>query len=169
MDINEWYSALTQLFNENLRQVPTLAEVTVFFEQGYSPEDTYEAKVAQTPVTIDQPGTKVAPEMKPSDYLKQVLDSPEYPHLNEQDILARIVDKQYQLTPSGTMVLCEVTMENRWRFIGQWAPISSETFDVEKGKARALTDAIKQAWNFEAYLLKERMYQQYLAMKKEGQ
>lgn len=168
MNKDEWYSVLVQLYSENLKVAPTFEDVRMFFEQGYTPEDTYEAKANQAPATIVQTGTTVVPEKKPSDHLKEVLESPEYPHLTEQDILARVIDKQFFLSPSGTMVLCELTMQNHWRHIGKWAPMSGETFELEKGKSRALTDAIREAWDSEAYLLKERMYQQYLQMRKEG-
>lgn len=169
MNIDEWYSALVQLCNEALKQVPELDKIKMYFEQQYSPEDTFDALYNRGAVTITQPGTELTQDSKPSDHLKQVLESPEYPHMTEQDVIARIYSKEFSLTPSGAMVLCELTMKNRWRFVGKWAPLSGENFDVEKGKSRALTDAIRQAWDFEAYLRKEQMYREYEELLKKGQ
>lgn len=169
MEIEDWYNALVQLCSAQLQQVPELAKVSKYFEQGYSPEDTHDALFNRGVVTIEQQSGQLTQGNKPSDHLKQVMQSAEYPHMSEKDIYAKIVDKQFQLSPSGTMVLCEVTMRNGWRFIGKWAPLSSENFEVEKGKSRALTDAIKQAWDFEAYLLKDKMREEYEALLAKGQ
>lgn len=169
MDINEWYSAFVQLCNAALKQAPELDKVKVYHEQAYTPEDTFDALFNRGVVTLEQTGTQLSTSDKPSDMLRQVLDSPEYPHMTEQDVIARIHTKEFMYSPSGGMVLCELTMKNRWRFIGKWAPLSGENFEVEKGKTRALTDAIRQAWDFEAYLRKEEMYRQYEELIKKGQ
>lgn len=161
MEIENWYDALVQLCNAQLQQVPELSKVSKYFEQGYSPEDTHDALFNRGVITVEQQSSQLAHGNKPSDHLKRVMEGTEYPHMTERDILAKITHKEFMLSPSGSMVLCEVTMRNGWRFIGKWAPISSENFEIEKGKSRALTDAIKQAWDFEAYLLKDKMREEY--------
>ncbi len=169
MEIDNWYNALVQLCSAQLQQVPELAKVSKYFEQGYSPEDTHDALFNRGVTTVEQQRTQLTAGSKPSDHLKQMIESIEYPSMSEKDIYAKVVNKEFALSPSGTMVICEMTMRNGWRFIGKWAPISSENFEIEKGKSRALTDAIKQAWDFEAYLRKDKMRAEYEDLLAKGQ
>ena len=55
------------------------------------------------------------------------------------------------------MTICLVTMKNGFVVIGKSAPADPANFDKDLGREFAKEDAIRQLWQLEAYLLRERM------------
>lgn len=72
------------------------------------------------------------------------------------DIMAKVRTIEYlhpELAPHVT-IAC-VQMRNGFVLIGKSAPADPANFDAKAGKQFAVDDALKQAWAFEGYLLRE--------------
>lgn len=57
------------------------------------------------------------------------------------------------------MTVAMVELENRFVLVGKSAPADPKNFDVEVGKRFALDDALRQLWQLEGYLLREKLHQ----------
>jgi hypothetical protein len=70
----------------------------------------------------------------------------------------RMVDVEY-LHPKSTphMTIAVVTMYNGWVVLGKSAPADPKNFDLLTGKTFAYEDAIRQLWQLEGYLLREKL------------
>lgn len=60
--------------------------------------------------------------------------------------------------PLHVMTLCALVMNNGFVLIGKSAPASARNFDPELGKRLAHRDAIRQAWPFLGFKLREDLY-----------
>ena len=74
--------------------------------------------------------------------------------LTPQDINDVIMDEDYYRFPDTTVTVCCLTLENGYNVIGKSATIDSINFDEQIGKDVARTDAVRQIWELEGYLLK---------------
>lgn len=59
---------------------------------------------------------------------------------------------------SGVFTICIIEMVNGWKTIGKSAPADARNFDPEVGKRYAYEDAFKPLWQFEGYLLRDRLW-----------
>jgi hypothetical protein len=57
-----------------------------------------------------------------------------------------------------TLTLCVITMINGFTFVGKSACADPANFDAEVGERYAYEDAFEQIWPCEAYLIRERMW-----------
>jgi len=73
-------------------------------------------------------------------------------------IKAKIADIQY-IYPRTTshMTIAVVTMSNGFVVLGKSAPADPGNYDVKMGKQFAQEDAIRQLWQLEGYLLREKL------------
>jgi len=80
------------------------------------------------------------------------------PRVTLEGMKARVKNVEY-LNPYSCphMTLAIVTLDNEWTLVGKSAPADARNFDVEKGKAFAFDDAIRQLWTLEGYLLREKL------------
>ena len=55
------------------------------------------------------------------------------------------------------MTICALELENGFILIGKSAPADAENFDAALGRKFAYEDALRQAWQLEGYLLRQRL------------
>lgn len=58
------------------------------------------------------------------------------------------------------LTICVITMENGFTFVGKSACAAPENFNEELGRKFAREDAVRQAWAFEGYLLRELLHRE---------
>ena len=63
-------------------------------------------------------------------------------------------------TSLPTMTIAVVTLENGFVVLGKSAPADPANFDEKVGQTFATEDAIRQIWQLEGYLLREKLYAQ---------
>lgn len=61
------------------------------------------------------------------------------------------------------MTLAILTLENGFILVGKSTPADPENFNQELGKKFAYEDAVRQAWQLEAYLLREKLWRSHLS------
>lgn len=88
--------------------------------------------------------------------------------LTEADILAKIKTIDYVRGP-GTLTFCILTLENGFTVTGESACADPAGFNADIGERYAYNDAKEKVWRLEGYLLKQRMYEERSALKKEPQ
>lgn len=79
------------------------------------------------------------------------------PRITPKDIDDVIVDATYSILPSGTTIICELTLRNGFTVTGEASVISKENFDETVGKQIAYSKARSKVWKLEGYLLKSRI------------
>lgn len=57
-----------------------------------------------------------------------------------------------------TMTVCVLVMQNGFTILGKSAPASPGNFNTDLGRKFAREDAMRQAWAFEGYLLRQRLH-----------
>lgn len=164
MDFKTWYDELTQYAAERGATIPEQRALARYWREKRSIQDTYEAIFA-TEQTIEPESQKVSTTVNSNavSYARTA-----GPTVSERDVIARIASVDYSLSPTGNTIICEMVMVNGWGFIGMSTPVSPDNFDLNKGRSNARQDCIKQATLMEAYLLKERIYQDYVAAQAAG-
>lgn len=96
--------------------------------------------------------------MQPSKTLQEaqdIVNTKTAPRVTQASIEERIDTVNY--LPVDTLTICMITMKNGFRVLGKSAPASPENYDPEVGQRYAYEDAFKQLWQFEGYLLCERL------------
>ena len=78
-------------------------------------------------------------------------------------LLAKIKGKTFTLMPSGRMTVCQITMNNGFTVEGQSACVDSRNYFKDVAERYAFEDALRNCWEFEAYLLTERIHLEKLA------
>lgn len=76
-------------------------------------------------------------------------------------MVAKIANVEY-IRPINLrhMTICVITMRNGWALVGKSAPVDAANFNLELGQKFAYEDALRQCWQLEGYLLRERLYNQ---------
>ena len=90
------------------------------------------------------------------DQAKAVVATKVHPRVTEESIKSKIMDVSYVDGPK-LLTICIITMMNGFMILGKSAPADARNFDADVGKRYAYDDAFKQIWQFEGYLLRERM------------
>ncbi len=80
------------------------------------------------------------------------------PRLIKEDIEATIIKEQYHVFEGTTKTVCCLTLRNGFHVIGTSACVHPVDFNAELGRKYARDEAFKQAWDHEAYMLKQRMF-----------
>ncbi len=78
-----------------------------------------------------------------------------YPRVTKESIEARIKLVRYMV--DKPLTVCIIEMQNGFRVIGKAAPADERNYDQDVGQRYAYEDAFKQIWQFEGYLLCERL------------
>lgn len=82
------------------------------------------------------------------------------PRVTLEGLTAKIKSEEYLLAGDPrVLTICVLTMQNGFTIVGKSAPAAVENFNIDLGKKFAREDAIRQAWAFEGYLLRERLHQ----------
>jgi hypothetical protein len=81
------------------------------------------------------------------------------PRILPEQIEATIVGETYTVLPSGRVTVCELALVNGFTVRGESSVVSIENFDAEIGRAFSRKKAVDQIWPLEAYLLKQRLYE----------
>ena len=76
-------------------------------------------------------------------------------------MVAKIANVEY-IRPINLrhMTICVITMQNGWALVGKSAPADAANFNDELGQKFAYEDALRQCWQLEGYLLRERLHNQ---------
>lgn len=77
------------------------------------------------------------------------------PRVTLDHINQRIAKREYQR--HGVSTICILTMVNGFKVFGHSTPASPENFREDLGMEYALDNAIRQLWQLEGYLLRERI------------
>lgn len=169
---DEWYKELTRVASVNgVSALPAWDGVAVLYESDMSPEQAYAYLYPPQPVTVDAEPVDTLEESQTTTLVTTGEKSKELelaeaipsPRVTEADVLAKIVNKQFMLTPSGRTIICEITLRNGFTARGESSQVFVNGINDKVGQANALTAAVRKAWEYEAYLLRETLYLQELA------
>ena len=83
------------------------------------------------------------------------------PRLSPKQIDAVIVLESFTKLPSGKCMICEITLKNGFTVRGESSCVSKENFDQDIGVKISREDARKKIWGFEAYLLQQKLYDDF--------
>ena len=83
------------------------------------------------------------------------------PRITPEHIDSVISRARYMVIEDTQMTICAVVLNNGFSVVGMSACASPENFDAELGRKIALKDAKDKIWPLEAYLLKQRMYEEF--------
>lgn len=79
------------------------------------------------------------------------------PRLTPQHIESVIVRQQFHVFPGTTTMACLLELKNGFAVLGKSACADPKNFDQEVGMRVAREDAVRQIWQLEGYLLKQRL------------
>lgn len=83
------------------------------------------------------------------------------PRVRLEDIVNRIEDVSYfNPTLFPAMTVCFIKMVNGFIVVGKSAPADPANYQMELGRKFAYEDCIRQLWQLEGYLLRERLYKE---------
>lgn len=108
---------------------------------------------------LDKMYKKVKREMNEQE-VKQKLDELNAPKITPEHVESCIVKEEYHTFEGNTLTLCILTLKNGYTVTGESACASPENFNKELGEHYAKKNAMEKVWPLEAYLLKERLYQE---------
>lgn len=80
------------------------------------------------------------------------------PRLTPAHIDGAIRKIHYHRVPDTTLTVCALILQNGFSVVGHSAAASDSNFDEEIGKKIAFDNARQQIWQYEGYLLKERIH-----------
>ena len=78
------------------------------------------------------------------------------PRVTLEALNARVSSEQY-LIVDGILTICVLKMANGFYITGESAPASPENYNAELGQQFAREQAIRKAWAFEGYSLRDRL------------
>lgn len=88
---------------------------------------------------------------------KAAVDAHKAPTVTDDKIAAVIAGEAFHRL-TAVLTVCVLTLVNGFTVLGKSACVSPENYDQELGEHFAREDAKKQIWAFEAYLLKQQLY-----------
>jgi len=80
------------------------------------------------------------------------------PKITLADIHGKIANVAYHA--HDHLTLCILTLKNGFFVVGKSAPVSVENFSLEIGQKVAHNDAVRQVWELEGYLLRQRLFEE---------
>lgn len=80
------------------------------------------------------------------------------PRITPQHIEDTIRRQHYHLFPGTTTMACLLELRNGFTVMGKSACADARNFDQEVGMRVAREDAVRQVWQLEGYLLRERLH-----------
>lgn len=80
------------------------------------------------------------------------------PRVTYEDLKAKVAAEEYFTAgPEDLLTICVITMQNGFTVVGESACASAANFDPNVGCQFAFEAALRKAWAFEGYLLRERL------------
>lgn len=92
-----------------------------------------------------------------NDELNTALEKSPAPRVTPDYIEGRIVDKKYHRL-SGTLMVCEILVDNGFVVIGESACASPENFNQEIGEKVSYDNAFRKLWPLFGFLLAEKQF-----------
>lgn len=80
------------------------------------------------------------------------------PRITLDEIHGKIANVAYHT--HDHLTICILTMKNGFFVVGKAAPASPENYVREIGEKNAHEDAVKQVWQLEGYLLRQRLHEE---------
>lgn len=80
--------------------------------------------------------------------------------ISVEDIESVIVKEEYHVFPDSQMTVCCMTLKNGFNTIGESACVDPENFNKELGEEIARSKAFNAIWQLEAYLLRQKMFEE---------
>lgn len=172
MNEQEWYAAFVEVCNTYQKLAPEMETVITYFLDGSTPQEAFDLVFPPTAVAPPLPDTLPADDVaidisdlqtySDLEVALQVLaDNLQVPKVTENMVLSKVIKKTFTVMPGRRTVVCEITMQNGFTHRGE-ASMLVDGSDYEMGKVRSLMKAVQAAWPFEAYLVREQLYQQSL-------
>lgn len=81
-------------------------------------------------------------------------------------IKSKIAGECYIVLPDGRTTVCMLSMKNGYTIKGMSACMKASNFNIDVGRLEAYEDAVRQIWQFEDYLLAEKLHNKAEAEKK---
>lgn len=78
------------------------------------------------------------------------------PRVTLESINAKVASENYQVI-DNVLTICVLKMSNGFYITGESAPASPANFNAELGRKFAREQAVRKAWGFEGYALRERL------------
>jgi hypothetical protein len=108
---------------------------------------------------IRGPAMKDLSSLRASDDAAKAVQKTEH-RISLDSMLSKIVAEEYISPPSVPyMTIAVIILENGWVLVGKSAPADPDNFDRELGCKFAKEDAVRQLWQLEGYLLREKLWQ----------
>lgn len=78
------------------------------------------------------------------------------PRVTLESLEAKIAKEEYVVI-EGILTICVLRMANGFFITGESAPASPANFNAELGRKFAREQAVRKAWGFEGYALREKL------------
>lgn len=78
------------------------------------------------------------------------------PRVTLESLEAKVSSEQYTVI-DGVLTICVIKMANGFYITGESAPASVANFNAELGRKFAREQAMRKAWGFEGYALRDRL------------
>lgn len=78
------------------------------------------------------------------------------PRVTLEALEAKIASEEYTIM-GGKVTICLLTMANGFAIVGESAPVMEQNFNAELGRKIAREQAVRKAWGFEGYALRDRL------------
>jgi len=78
------------------------------------------------------------------------------PRVTLESLEAKVESEQYHIV-DGILTICILRMVNGFYITGESAPASPANFNADLGRKLARENAIRKAWGFEGYALREKL------------
>ena len=91
----------------------------------------------------------------------------DYPKITKEHIESIIKSDQYHDFQDTTLTLCVLKLKNGATITGESYSVSPENFNAQTGREESYKKAIAKLWEFEGYLLKQKMYEFQLGLEKD--
>lgn len=82
------------------------------------------------------------------------------PRITQDHVDSKITGEMYHIFPGTEVTVCCLRLRNGYTVTGTSACASPENFDEALGRRIARDKAAQKIWELEAYLLKERTYEE---------
>lgn len=162
-EYKRWFDSLVMYYAERGMQAPSPENVQVFYDRGATPAEVYESlNMKRATVEAGFEVSDVDPGITQTQ-VANVSGDQFAPRLTMEQILARVKGKSFTLTDSGTTMLCELVMVNGGSVVGFYSPVADEAVSNSMMQTKALQDALRKVWKYEAYLVREKLYNEWLA------
>lgn len=81
------------------------------------------------------------------------------PRITPEHVTSLVQSETFTILPSGRTMICELTLANGFTVRGESSVANIENFDEEIGRKISREEAFDKIWGFEAYLLKQRLFE----------